>query len=266
VDEQDKPPLGLYAYEEIAKSLHAIDETYWSELTKMRVKSPFAASSNPSAAPPPPRLPEHLRLTLCDYARRLFLTESNEYPVSPQIEMWLTKLAERVTERVMRAVESLDQTLLDTLLKTKRIYGLTYHGLTVAQMREAIGSSLDEVKTLTLVRFQSVIDKAEEFPEATTAVGISEFPNVPESNDESASPVEDTGRIVERRRKMLEDYKAATGNPSERRIYTALNSGIYKPEFYTWKDGRLSQNSKTTKQFEVFLKAKKLPVRRNPTN
>jgi hypothetical protein len=66
---------------------------------------------------------------------------------------------------------------------------------------------------------------------------------------------------VERRRQLLEEYKAATGNPSNKKIWEAENSPIYKPEFYKWRDGRLPASSATTRNFERFLGEKKPPTR-----
>lgn len=104
VDDDDRPPLVPYVYEEIAKSLHDVDKAYWAELSELRASGPFAAfGPSMNLSPAPPKLPEHLRITLCSYARRLFLTEANEYPASTRIEFWLAKLAERVTERVRPA-------------------------------------------------------------------------------------------------------------------------------------------------------------------
>jgi hypothetical protein len=66
----------------------------------------------------------------------------------------------------------------------------------------------------------------------------------------------------DRRAKLLTEYKAATGSPSDYRIYKAKNSGIHKPEFYKWRNGQLSRASETTKAFEKFLQEKKPPIPR----
>jgi hypothetical protein len=66
---------------------------------------------------------------------------------------------------------------------------------------------------------------------------------------------------VERRRKLLGEYKTATGNPSNKKIYEADNSSIYKPQFYQWLDGRLPASSATTINFERFLQEKKRPIK-----
>ena len=65
---------------------------------------------------------------------------------------------------------------------------------------------------------------------------------------------------IDRRAKLLGEYKEATGKPSNRKIYTAKRSGIYKPEFYKWVNGTLSSTSETAKNFERFLREKKPPT------
>jgi hypothetical protein len=69
---------------------------------------------------------------------------------------------------------------------------------------------------------------------------------------------------VTHRQKLLADYKAATGNPSNKRIYEARNSGIHKPEFYEWLRGSLPANSTPTISFERFLREQRPPIPRKP--
>jgi hypothetical protein len=69
---------------------------------------------------------------------------------------------------------------------------------------------------------------------------------------------------IERRQKLLADYMAATGNPSRYRIYNARNSGIHKPQFYSWLVGNLPSDSATCINFERFLCEKKPPIPRKP--
>jgi hypothetical protein len=72
-----------------------------------------------------------------------------------------------------------------------------------------------------------------------------------------------TDTEVERRAKLLADYKAATGNPSSKRIYEAENCPIHKPQFHRWLRAELPANSKTTKDFERFLREKRRPIPKN---
>ncbi len=73
-----------------------------------------------------------------------------------------------------------------------------------------------------------------------------------------------SGTVTDRRAELLNEYKRATG-ANDYQIYNAQNSGIHKPEFYQWKNGKLSEKSKTANKFEAFLKAKKRPIRKKPT-
>jgi hypothetical protein len=67
---------------------------------------------------------------------------------------------------------------------------------------------------------------------------------------------------VTRRKRLLVDYKEATNNPSNQKIYSAKNSGIHKPEFYDWVKGELPASSQTAINFERFLLEKKPPIPR----
>jgi hypothetical protein len=80
----------------------------------------------------------------------------------------------------------------------------------------------------------------------------------------SAGAVESGVDEVTRRSRLLADYKEATGNPSNRKIYTAKNSGIHKPEFFDWVNGELLNTSQTCINFERFLREKKPPIPRKP--
>jgi hypothetical protein len=84
-----------------------------------------------------------------------------------------------------------------------------------------------------------------------------------ETHQTAAPPLTDTTEI-QRRARLLADYKSAMGNPSDYRIYNARNSGIYKPQFYAWKKGTLSRKSQTARKFELFLQEKKSPIPRKP--
>ena len=50
----------------------------------------------------------------------------------------------------------------------------------------------------------------------------------------------DHEKEIARRGQLLAEYKSAAGDPSNRRIYESRNSGIHKPEFYSWRNGELS--------------------------
>jgi hypothetical protein len=87
-------------------------------------------------------------------------------------------------------------------------------------------------------------------------------PGNPPNEVEQKSPT--SNEEIQRRIKLLAGYKAATGNPANRRIYTSSNSGIHKPQFHEWLRGDLASTSKTSVRFEKFLQAKKRPIPRAP--
>jgi len=160
MDDQDKPPLMPYVYEEIAKSLYKIDKSHRVFLLELRVSHPGEPGANFS--PSPPRQPEHLRTAVCFYACELFKTEANEYPVDPQINHWLSKLQQRVIENVISTIKSLDNSFFSRFLGTEGKYGLSWHGLSLDDMRQSMNESLDELRAKTLASYQSAIARETE--------------------------------------------------------------------------------------------------------
>jgi hypothetical protein len=92
---------------------------------------------------------------------------------------------------------------------------------------------------------------------------ITVTPSVPLAQEMARAdpvPVVATFEIA-RRAKLLADYKVATKTESNKRIYEAKNSEIYKAEFYKWIKGTLPATSATARNFERFLRENKPPVR-----
>jgi hypothetical protein len=67
---------------------------------------------------------------------------------------------------------------------------------------------------------------------------------------------------ITRRADMLASYRKATG-VSNKRIYEG-KSGVHKPQFYEWLNGKLPASSETAKNFERFLRENKPPIPRKP--
>ncbi len=86
----------------------------------------------------------------------------------------------------------------------------------------------------------------------------------PNAKEEPLPRAQDTSKaeLIERRSKLLAEYKAATLNPSNKKIYEARRSGIHKPQFYQWLNGELAESSATTINFETFLREKRPPIPR----
>lgn len=81
-----------------------------------------------------------------------------------------------------------------------------------------------------------------------------------EENPNSTAILATESELAAERQKRLTEYKSATKIPSNRKIYTAKNSGIHKPQFYEWLRGKLPAGSHTTINFERFLREKKPPI------
>lgn len=260
MDISDRPPLGAYAYEEIEQALHKMDNAYWSALSELRAVRPFTLGPIMQPSPEPPKQPEHLRGTLCAYAGELFRIEAEKYPDTPEISHWLTKLSERVTVRAMGAVESMNRSVLNILLD-KETLGLSWHGLTPDQMRETIRECLDGIRESTLAQRRPT---PESDPPTNESCPDSESLILPRHGSMTAQDSEQQfadGDLIARREKLLADYKVATGDPSNKMIYEAENCPIYKQQFYEWRRGELPDKSRTTRNFEIFLKAKRRPFK-----
>ena len=108
-------------------------------------------------------------------------------------------------------------------------------------------------------------------PHATPMPGVESLKPGSNSVDEPASiipadtiPADDSqaenthhqNNLVRDRSRLLKNYKAATGNPNDHRIYrhTAKTINVYKPQFYDWKNGKLPDTSDITRRLEEFLK------------
>jgi hypothetical protein len=111
-------------------------------------------------------------------------------------------------------------------------------------------SSLKESPLLMMVR------------DAQSQVEI-KTPDMP-SHESLVVQIDQDDGLAKRRAALLAGYKEHTGDPSNKKIYEASNSGIHKPEFYQWLNGKLLDTSRTTKRFEDFLRSKRKVVPRNP--
>ena len=137
MDDLDRPPLRPYVYEQIDNALHYVDKTYWTMLCEMRVGGIQNLDARLGDSPPsPPKRPLHLREILQAYARQLFHAEAQEYPRnSQQIKHWLSKLAARIEDRIVRSIDRLENGVRGTLV---------HHGVTRSEMRRVIEQALQE--------------------------------------------------------------------------------------------------------------------------
>ena len=80
-----------------------------------------------------------------------------------------------------------------------------------------------------------------------------------EKSANEATPDETLTDLKKRRAKLLADYKRITGITASKPIYENRKSGIHKPQFYEWLNGRLPATSATAANFERFLRETSSP-------
>jgi hypothetical protein len=145
-------------------------------------------------------------------------------------------------KKVKELLEQPHEAIPESLIRRNlaRQYGCKPEEITHEQIRFAVSGLFDDYPTITVIPSPSPNQEANEHAPSSNAAITSE---------------------VERRAKLLADYKGATGDPSNRQIYEAKNSRIHKPEFYKWRSGKLSAESETALNFERFLRERKPPTK-----
>ena len=132
----DRPPLDPLAEEKIDQKLYEIDQEYWS-----LIRGFLAPGRIPPGNPLPPRRPQHLLDCVLRYAGALYAAElpCYEHLRGPHYPAWLSKLTERIYERVSNAVVGVeDANIADTLW---------YHGISLHEIQEALTQRLWELRT-----------------------------------------------------------------------------------------------------------------------
>jgi hypothetical protein len=203
---------------------------------------------------------------LRSYAKTLYFAEGNLYQQQPNLEAMLQGLKRRIVVSMMKIVSDVE--------KSVRAQGvcLANHGLTEREMRKAVA---DEVETQIRARLDTpkIVDAPPLPPQVVAqmmmADGSGLLPRHVQEEIIAKAQAEALSEKanhtpVESRAALLSEYKQTTGDPPNKRIYEAANSGIHKPEFYQWLSGKLPDKSRVTKRFEAFLKARKRPIPKKP--
>ncbi|KAA6457247.1 helix-turn-helix transcriptional regulator [Acidobacteria bacterium AB60] len=134
----ERPPLPPLVVEEIEELLHRVDRRHWPTITEMRGKKFYAPDE-----PLPPRKPQQLIQRILWYASILFGTEADQYDQfrsDPNYPIWLLRLEERVTARVMNALDK-----LEAGDPKSQITG--YHGLSWSDIGRPLQTALWEIRT-----------------------------------------------------------------------------------------------------------------------
>jgi hypothetical protein len=130
VSDSERPIFAPHIDAQIEAAQNQIDSHFWQHLRMFQILNPLAARVNHPDLPPAPLRPKALRMTIIEYARSLYLAEGNLYQDGPQIRMWLEHLAARIVERIMQAVEQLEDA------GKERHVSLKHHGFTYEQMHD----------------------------------------------------------------------------------------------------------------------------------
>jgi hypothetical protein len=264
MENPDRPAFNLLESVAIENARNIVDKRYWDILRAFQIEVPGSEAARRRARkdePPSPKEPSKLLLVFCSYAGSLFHAEVKVYPSGPHLAHWLEKLRGRIIDQVMNMAANLeDQGEI-------RGVSLTCHGVTPQQIVNAMCDDLDD---LIEQRLQPPLSLSLPLPPDIQAQIVSNSPNQSnEQRDERlqivAHELPELERDIARRFRLLSEYKAATGNPSNKKICEAQNSCIHRPEFYKWKQGKLPPDSKTTKSFEAFLKAQRRLIPKEPT-
>ena len=106
MNDPERPPLDAVVWEEIADSLHRIDELNWRLIAEFRV-----ARFIPSSIPVPPHRPLHLLNVQREYATELLTAEADHYEpflADGRYPAWIARLENRVLERVLKGVQQVE--------------------------------------------------------------------------------------------------------------------------------------------------------------
>jgi hypothetical protein len=129
MSEPGRPPLHPLTYETVDLLIHQADQTYWPQITAMRVRRYY-----PPDTPVPPPTPELLLNKLLQYASVLFKVEADQYEQlrsGGHYPDWLSRLTDRVVAKVVRAIGQLNDGDSDALL-------LDYHGLRIPKIEQEL--------------------------------------------------------------------------------------------------------------------------------
>lgn len=110
----ERPPLSALIYETLDDSLHKLDVTHWQIITARRIKKLY-----PPDSPVPSPAPQSLLRDIRSYASILFTSEADLYErvqQNAQYHEWLSGLANRVKERVLTALDRLEDGDPDSML------------------------------------------------------------------------------------------------------------------------------------------------------
>ena len=275
MDDLDRPPLGEVIYKEIEAALNKIDASYWQELRVLRgggdqIGLPRGALQETT----PPERSLHLRTAFNFYAVALFNEEASHYPLDPLLGRWLEKLAERIRDRVMKTVATIEAIGLSS--------HLSYRGLTEAQKHATISDALRNAKQIRLQKMASEpLQQAqptslmeEKGPTYTSLPGATIYGVCPDSNEfvawngysyelrptKESVLADDSLRLIGSVRELLVDagWVGKSGQVGVVRMGTATMAATAAPEPQDTQQDDPQRWSPLRRAFEAFREMKKI--------
>ncbi|MGA8089521.1 MAG: hypothetical protein WCA10_19785 [Terracidiphilus sp.] len=142
----DRPVLTLEQELVIETAQNKVDEMFWLSLWVFQASMHYGEDEyNPrrnKLNPPAPKEPVKFRWVVSEYARNLFIVESQVYPGAPQLRKWLEDLSERVVERVSQTLNKIEE---QGALQSR---SFTHHGVTpdeiLSTMRDALAGTIKQ--------------------------------------------------------------------------------------------------------------------------
>jgi hypothetical protein len=246
MNDPERPPLDPRVFEQILKVQHAVDKVQWPRIAAFMVPV-YTLPSNPVPPPTPLELTSAIQL----YADMLFKAEADQYSSfrdEPRYPAWLSRLADRISVRVLESVEKIEKAEF-----FRTLYG---HGVNQLQMQEAIRESLNT--TVTRYQWQDVgphpADTKPEEPQQMESV-LAEQPQAPKTPPHSTQ----TQRVV-----LRDSYRALFPDVKIQDICWAAEQ-TYR-EWRRWINGEAKDGLKPDRAFRHVLTSNRKPeeIRRQP--
>jgi hypothetical protein len=129
--DSDRPRFDLGVEAHIEMVQNQADEVLTQHL------STFLVAINPIN--PPHKRPMQMLSFIAAYARTLYISEGQQYPQDPRLEVWHQKLTKRIVARTMKIVSNVEA------ISLPRQCDLRYHGVSDAQIRKTARDEVDKL-------------------------------------------------------------------------------------------------------------------------
>jgi hypothetical protein len=231
----ERPPLDPLIFEEIKARLHAVDQRHWPVLIAFQVPN-----FHPLNIPVPPQRPLQFREAVLSYALSRFDIEAYYYaPFRADFRYppWLTRLAGRVVDRVVDALDKIEQG------NTKS--SLWFHGISQQEIVEAVRLRLWEISNLYISKKDEPQNDAVAFsdvqvsstPQIVTATPSVGPPAVPDKRKRASASIQ-SAMAAKRMEAYIEAHGlgytefASKAHTTDKTLRTFRNSGKVRRDIF----------------------------------